>query len=155
MGGGFLLRATVTGSNGVICALGDWNNGFALYLRNGQPSFCVNLFGDPYVVTGERTVDGPAEISVSYQRQSSGGGPMALSVNGVVWGTAELPADLPFRWQIGGGGLLVGRDRGFPVCDDYEPPFPFDGQITEVRLDALGLASPEVAELVRLALHRE
>jgi arylsulfatase A-like enzyme len=155
MGGGFLLRATVTGSNGVICALGDWNNGFALYLRNGQPSFCVNLFGDPYVVTGERTVDGPAEISVSYQRQSSGGGPMALSVDGVVWGTAELPADLPFRWQIGGGGLLVGRDRGFPVCDDYEPPFPFDGEITEVRLDALGLASPEVAELVRLALHRE
>ena len=36
----------------------------------------------------------------------------------------ELARDLPFRWQIGGAGLCVGHDRGFPVCDDYEPPFP-------------------------------
>ena len=41
-----------------------------------------------------------------------------------------VPADLPFRWQIGGTGLLIGRDRGFPVCDDYQPPAPFTGTIT-------------------------
>ena len=38
-----------------------------------------------------------------------------------------LPRRLPMRWQIGGAGLLVGRDRGFPVCDDYQPPFAFTG----------------------------
>ena len=31
-----------------------------------------------------------------------------------VVGESQLPADLPFRWQIGGAGLLIGRDRGFP-----------------------------------------
>ena len=43
--------------------------------------------------------------------------------------------NLPFRWQIGGAGLLVGRDRGFPVCDDYQPPFPFTGTLHQIVLE--------------------
>lgn len=43
---------------------------------------------------------------------------MTLPVDGAVVAEGPLPRRLPVRWQIGGAGLLVGRDRGFPVCDD-------------------------------------
>jgi arylsulfatase len=33
-----------------------------------------------------------------------------------------------------GAGLHVGRDRGFPVCDDYRPPFAFTGTIERIEL---------------------
>ena len=47
----------------------------------------------------------------------------------------ELSHDLPFRWQIGGAGLHIGVDRGFPVCDDYDPPFPFAGTVDRVEIE--------------------
>jgi hypothetical protein len=59
-------------------------------------------------------------------------------------GDRALPADLPFRWQIGGTGLLVGRDRGFPVCDDYTPPFPFTGSLHRLTFEIPSLAPQDV-----------
>ena len=32
--------------------------------------------------------------------------------------------------------LRVGRDSGFPVSDDYDPPFPFDGVIESVIVES-------------------
>jgi len=26
-------------------------------------------------------------------------------------------------------------DRGFPVCDDYDPPFPFTGTVDRVEIE--------------------
>lgn len=31
--------------------------------------------------------------------------------------------------------LLIGHDHGFPICDDYEPPFAFTGHIHRVTLE--------------------
>jgi hypothetical protein len=63
--------------------------------------------------------------------------------------------DLPFRWQIGGTGLLIGRDRGFPVCDDYRPPFPFTGTIRHVAIEAPPASPRDTAAEVRQALRHE
>jgi arylsulfatase len=38
--------------------------------------------------------------------------------------------------QIGGGGLRLGHDAGFPVSDDYEPPFAWTGVLHQVVFDA-------------------
>jgi hypothetical protein len=61
-----------------------------------------------------------------------------------------------FRWQIAGGGVAVGHDRGFPVIDGaYRPPARFDGAIDTVVIESLALMTPELRREIRAALHRE
>jgi arylsulfatase len=78
-----------------------------------------------------------------------------LAVDGTDVAAGTLPRDLPFRWQIGGAGLLIGRDRGFPVCDDYEPPFEFQGTIERLTFEVPMFAPAEPAEEVAVALKHE
>ena len=66
-----------------------------------------------------------------------------------------LPRRFPLRWQIGGAGLLVGRDRGFPVCDDYQPPFAFTGTIERLVIEVPALAPRDAVAETAAALHRE
>jgi arylsulfatase len=80
---------------------------------------------------------------------------LKVTIDGAAVAEGRLGRSLPFRWQIGGGGLLVGRDAGFPVCDDYRPPFPFTGTLHEVTIELPGLAPRDPASEVSQALHRE
>ncbi len=77
-----------------------------------------------------------------YAREGAGGGPLTLWVDGAPVAEGRLPEDLPFRWQIGGAGLRIGRDAGFPVSDDYAPPFPFTGVVRHVAVESAGYAPP-------------
>jgi Sulfatase len=147
MGGGFRLVAAVDvperGADGVICALGDWSNGWAWYLLDGRPTLAFSLFGAPCRVTADEPVaSGPHTLEVGYVRDGAGGGGLTLCVDGAVVGEGTLPEDLPFRWQIGGAGLRIGRDTGFPVNDDYAPPFPFSGTVHHVAVESAGYAPP-------------
>jgi len=139
----------------VISALGDWHNGWASYLVAGRPTVAISLFGDVVRLAGsEPLAAGRRRIEVLYRRTARGGGPIALCVDGATVARATVPIDLPFRWQIGGTGLLVGRDRGFPVSDEYQPPAEFTGQIDKVVLDALLLLPRDVqAEIEALLRH--
>ena len=56
---------------------------------------------------------------------------------------------------VGGAGLVVGADVGFPVDDTYEPPFPFTGTLSEVRIEVAALAPPDPADEIDLALQHE
>jgi hypothetical protein len=101
---------------------------------------------------------GRHELSVLYEREArgGGGGPAVLAVGGTEVGSARLPVDLPFRWQIAGGGVVVGYDRGFPVVDGaYVPPARFDGTIDRVVIESLAFMTPELRREIRAALHRE
>jgi arylsulfatase A-like enzyme len=160
MGGGFRLTAEIEvpedGADGVLAALGDWSNGFACWVDAGRPAFCVNLFGDPIRVAAERALaPGAHRIDVLYRRKRRGGGPLALCVDGATVARETVPSDLPFRWQIGGAGLLIGRDRGFPVCDGYRPPAEFTGRIARVVLEALVLLPPDAREEIETLLRHE
>ena len=147
MGGGFRLVAEVEvpegGGEGVICALGDWSNGWAWYLLEGRPVVAFNLFGAPCRVAADAPLTGGEHtLEVAYGREPAGGGPLTLCVDGAAVAEGRLPEDLPFRWQIGGAGLRLGRDAGFPVSDDYRPPFPFSGVIHQVAVESAGYAPP-------------
>jgi hypothetical protein len=125
--------------------LGDWNNGWALYLLDGRLVATFNLFGTPHRVAAPDAVSpGRHALGVEYRRELPAGGPVVVLVDGEAAQEGRLPADLPFRWQIGGAGLLIGRDRGFPVCDDYKPPFPFTGEPRELAFEIPALAPRDV-----------
>jgi arylsulfatase A-like enzyme len=144
LGGGFRLIAdveTAADTEGIVCALGDWSNGWAVYVLDGRLVATFNLFGTPYRIAAPEPVpSGHHALGVEYRREPPAGGAVTLLVDGDAVHDGRLPADLPFRWQIGGAGLLVGRDRGFPVCDDYRPPFPFTGELHQIAFEIPALA---------------
>ncbi len=125
-------------------------------LRRRSPGRAINLFGDAGPARRRRS---PSRRAASASRSSTaappgGGGPHRALRRRHGRRPRQVPSTCPFRWQIGGAGLLVGRDRGFPVCDDYQPPAPFTGQIDKVVLDALLLLPRDVqAEIETLLRH--
>jgi arylsulfatase len=160
MMGGFRLTAEVelpdAGAHGVIAALGDWHNGWALYFLDGRPVVCINRFGEPFRAAAARSLAaGRHVVEALYRRASRGGGPLALRADGALVGEGHVAGDLPFRWQIGGTGILVGHDRGFPVCDDYRPPAPFSGTIERVVLEPLFVLPADVQSEIEALLKRE
>jgi arylsulfatase A-like enzyme len=159
MGGGFSLHARFSSSapvEGVLCACGDWSNGWALYVLDGRPVATFNLFGSACTAASSSVVGaGSHLLTLTYERAPAGGGPFRLVLDDAVVGEGEVPHDLPFRWQIGGAGLLLGRDAGFPVCGDYAPPFAFTGELHDVTIDIPLFAPPDAAEHVLRALRHE
>lgn len=157
MGAGFRLAAEIevpaAGGEGVIAALGDWSNGWALYLLDGRPVLALCLFGEPVrAAARDPLAPGDRLVTVEYVRRDPGGGEIGLAVDGSVVARGDVPRDLPFRWQIGGAGLLIGRDRGFPVCDDYDTPFGCTARIERVVIESDVLVDdPEIARV----LHHE
>jgi Sulfatase len=159
LGAGFRLVADVetpAGGSGIVCALGDWNNGWACYLLDGRLVVTFNVFGAAHrIAAADATPAGRHELGVDYEREQPAGGPITLSVDGEAVAAGQLPVNLPFRWQIGGAGLLVGRDHGFPVCDDYEPPFPFTGTLHHIALEIPSLEWTVSRDEVVTALRHE
>jgi len=157
LGAGFRLMADVeTGerTSGIVCALGDWSNGWAVYLLDGTPVAAFETLGTlTRVAAPTPLAAGRHTIVVEYRGRRTRS--LTLAVDGAAVAEVPFTAHMPFRWQIGGAGLLVGHDRGFPVCDDYQPPFPFGGTIARVVIECPTLAPPDVAQETIAALHRE
>jgi arylsulfatase len=62
-------------------------------------------------------------------------GRLVLSVDGIDVADAPQPQMMFFPGvSTAGGGLLIGRDRGFAINDDYEPPFAFTGTLRRVAM---------------------
>ncbi len=147
MGPGFTLLAQVTcfepETSGIVCALGDWNNGWSLAFHDGLVVASMSLFGDRFCVRSAGQIEaGEHEIAIEYRRHAPGGGPLRLFVDDELHNEVEIPTDLPFRWQIGGAGLRIGHDEGLPVDPDYDTPFPFTGDVAFVQIDSHALTPP-------------
>jgi arylsulfatase len=142
LGGGGLLVAEVDappgGGEGVLAAMGDWSNGWALVVLDGRPTFLLNVVSNPFrVMAPDPLTPGAHAVGFRFRPDGTGGGTGTVLVDGLEVATETLPSGVGMSGgQIGGGGLRVGHDAGFPVSDDYQPPFPWTGTLHRVVFGA-------------------
>ena len=137
-------------ASGIVCTqrLGmmDYfaDHGWALYFLDGHLVVTFNLQGTPErLVVGQPITAGTHRLGLLHTEGSDADDhTISLELNGKVVGAMNLP-DNPLAVQFRLGRLLIGRDYGTPVCDDYQPPFPFTGHIQRVVCDDLGQPEPQ------------
>ena len=144
------------GAEGVLCAMGDWTSGFALYVRDGRLVYALNRAGDAVSVVGDAPVPAGRHTLGCRYRPARGAGPsIELTHDDAVVADVTLPFTLPFNWQHGGTAFSVGHDRGLPVTDDYEVPFAWTGTLHEVVVDVGDAPHRDPAAEIRDALVSE
>jgi arylsulfatase len=157
--GGFRLTASIEApsrANGVICALGDWFGGYALYAVDGAAHFTFARSADAIELATPTDLDaGPRELEVTYEVGPDASGRMTLLVDGIEVDESSVEGLLPMALQHGGAGLRLGRDSGFPVSARYSPPAPFNGTVHQLRIETPGARRPDPSDEVRAALHAD
>ena len=160
--GGFEIAADIdtigAGTEGVVCAMGDWFGGFALFLTEGSVHFAFARSADVlHLSTPTPAPAGSCRLTVTYTLGDAGGpGQMALLVNDAPVDQIAVEGMLPLALQHGGAGLRIGYDSGFPVSRRYTPPAPFTGVVHQVTIGTTpGPVVPEPADEMRAALHAD
>ena len=155
LGNGFTIAASVVvpegGAEGVLCALGDWNGGYALVVVAGRLIFVFARPGAPIRVMGDRAV--PAGAHRLWARMA--GGVISIGHDEEAVGSVEVSGVLPFALQHGGAGLRLGHDAGLPVSDDYTPPFPWTGELDRLEIETPSLWLRDAGAETRAALHAD
>jgi arylsulfatase len=128
------------GANGVIVAQGGAFGGWSLYLLEGKPVYCYNLFGlQRFKVQGQEPVpSGEHQIRMEFAYDGGGlakGGTATLYVDGSAVGEGRIAGTEPMIFS-GDETTDVGGDGGTPVSDDYGPKdSKFTGRVKWVQLD--------------------
>lgn len=145
-----------TGPEGVICALGDWSGGFALFVRDGQLTFAMTSQGTPGHVSAPLALaPGRHRIGCTIAPRSAGETVLELTVDDAPVASAVVPVVVPPIWQHGVGRLRIGRDAGLPVTRDYEPPFPWTGYLHTLTVEGREMDGPKATDAVSAALKAE
>jgi arylsulfatase A-like enzyme len=137
--GGFRIEADVSvpeGAEGVLCAFGDWNGGFALYARDSRLNFAFRPAGGLAETASESELPPGDHVLAVDCRPSEGGIEVALLCDGEVIAWTSSPVSIPFNFQHGGARLRLGFDTDFPVVNGYAPPFRWTGELRHVTVDA-------------------
>lgn len=151
------------GANGVLVTQGGRFSGYGLYIKDGKPTFTMNLLGleRPKWQSAEALRPGKHSIVFDWKMDPQGtavarGGTGTLSVNGQQVAKRSLPKTLPFIFQWD-ETFDVGLDTGTPVDDaDYQVPFAFTGKLGKIVFD-LGESSisPESIHAMMAALAKK
>jgi arylsulfatase len=140
---------------GVAFALGDWTGGYALYAIDGILHFTFRPAGEAITTSSSRTIaSGRHSLSVTFAPSEAGGGTFTLECDGEMIGSRTATVTVPPTMQHGGARLCLGHDRGFPVADDYAPPFPWQGVIHEMVVETPPFVTSTGADLPS-ALHAD
>jgi arylsulfatase len=129
-----------SGAEGVIVAQGGAFGGWSLYLKNGRPAYCYNLFGlQRFKVHGETDVSpGEHQVRVEFAYDGGGlgkGGTATLYLDGTKVGDGRVDATVPMAFSAD-ETTDVGSDSGTPVSDDLGPrESRFTGRVRWVEID--------------------
>jgi arylsulfatase len=153
------------GTNGTIVAQGGAFGGWSLYMTDGKPAYCYNLFGlQQFKVYGSDPVPaGEHQIRVEFTYDGGGlgkGGTAALFVDGNKVGEGRVDATVPMAFSAD-ETADVGNDTATPVTDDLEEgKAQFGGKVRWVQLD-LGEDAADADHLIseeeryRIAMARQ
>ena len=138
------------GRNGAIVARGSSNGGFVLYVRDRRLVFDDNHFhAHTAVVSDVVLLEGPCTVGVRMDRDGKSGH-ATLLLEGVEVGSVHIPR---MAAMVSSTGMDVSRSQA-PVCDDYAPPFVFEGRLSRVVFD-IAARTPKSARREALATERK
>jgi len=139
------------GADGVLFAIGNWTGGLAAFVIESRLHIAVAAPGGNIRVRADRLLaKGRHSVGCRLHRLD-GETRVEAVIDDTVVGSAVAPVTLPHVWQHGGTSLLLGRDRGLPVCTDYRPPFEWNGGLHSVTVES-DLDSLPGEELLKAAL---
>jgi arylsulfatase len=128
------------GGKGVIVAQGGAFGGWSLYLKDGRPAYCYNLFGlEQFKVEAKRELPvGEHQVRVEFAYDGGGlgkGGGVTLFVDGERVGDGRVDATVAMTFSMD-ETTDVGSDTATAVSDDYRPQSSrFNGRIRWVEID--------------------
>ncbi|HET6211260.1 MAG TPA: hypothetical protein VFE14_00155 [Micromonosporaceae bacterium] len=127
------------GAQGVVIAQGGEFGGWSLYLKEGRPRYCYNLFGLQrfYVEGGQPVPAGTHQLRMEFGYDGGGlgkGGTVTLFVDGGKAGEGRVDATIPMIYSAD-ETADIGTDYASPVADDYPSDSRFTGSVTWVQLD--------------------
>ena len=140
------------GASGVIVAQGGAFGGWSLYLHEGKPAYCYNLFGlQHFKVYGDAALSaGEHQVRMEFAYDGGGlakGGMATLYVDGAKVGEGRVEATQPMMFS-GDETTDVGGDTATPVSDDYGPrDSVFTGRVRWVQID-IDEAAEDVDHLI-------
>jgi arylsulfatase len=153
------------GGRGVIISQGGAFGGFSVYMKDGKPAYCYNLFGlQRFTVSDDKPVPaGEHQIRVEFEYDGGGlgkGGNASLYVDGSKVSEGRIDATVPMLFSADETTDL-GSDSATPVTDDLAlDELEFNGRIEWVEIsvgddaaDADHLISPE--ERLKVAMARQ
>ena len=159
------IEVPVAGGSGTIVAMGGAFGGWSVYLHQGRPAHCYNLFGlQRFKVYGDDPVPaGEHQVRVEFTYDGGGlgkGGAFELFVDGNQVGEGRVPGTVPMVFSADETTDL-GNDTSTPVTDDLvEGQAAFNGRVRWVQIDlgddardADHLISPE--ERYQIAMARQ
>jgi arylsulfatase A-like enzyme len=140
------------GASGVILSQGGAFGGFVLYVKDGKPAYCYNLFGlQQFKVYGEDSIpSGEHQVRMEFTYDGGGlgkGGDVKLYVDGAQVGEGRVEGTVPMLFSAD-ETTDVGSDTATPVSDDYGPKdSAFTGRVRWVQID-LDAAAEDVDHLI-------
>jgi arylsulfatase len=153
------------GGAGTIVSMGGAFGGWSIYVHDGRPAHCYNLFGlQQFKIYGDAPLAaGDHQVRVEFTYDGGGlgkGGVFGLFVDGSQVADGRVPATVPMLFS-GDETTDVGSDSGTPVTDDLAAgQTSFNGRVRWVQIDigedaedADHLISPE--ERYRIAMARQ
>jgi arylsulfatase len=127
-------------ANGVVIAQGGEFGGWAVYLSEGTPKYCYNLFGlrQFHVAGAGKVPAGTHQVRVEFIYDGGGlgtGGTAALYLDGAKVGAGRVEGTVPMVFSAD-ETLDLGSDTGSPVSDEYTSATShFTGTVNWVQLD--------------------
>jgi arylsulfatase A-like enzyme len=128
------------GGNGVIIAQGGAFGGWTVYILDGRPAYCYNLFGaQRFKAYGKTPIEpGEHQVRVEFDYDGGGygkGGEASLFLDGQRVGQVRVDATVPMIFSLDETTDL-GRDTATAVTDDLSvEETEFTGRIRWVQID--------------------
>jgi arylsulfatase A-like enzyme len=153
------------GAEGVIIAQGGAFGGWSLYLKEGKPVYCYNLFGlQRFKVGGEQPIPaGGHQVRMEFAYDGGGlgkGGDVVLYLDGDKVADGRVEGSVPMLFS-GDETTDLGSDSATPVTDDLgAEEIRFTGRIDWVQID-IDEAAEDIDHLItpeerlRIAMARQ